>query len=212
MCRRSGPQIAVARVAGVGHGRVKEVRGRPTRILMVTAGALGLSDLGVEDRRLSRFALMARQAGCGKRRVDRGGVGRGPAADDVARRTIALSRSGLVRPRIGSEIRMTVYAGVGHRCVEEVGLCPIRIVDVAAGALGLDDLGVEDGRLSRLVLVTRQARGRKRCMERCRVGDSPVVDDVATGTVPKTCGRLMRRRVRSQIAVASVADPRDQRV
>jgi len=76
---------------------------------------------------------------------------------------------------------------------------------VTAGALGFEDLGMEDRRLSRVVLVTGHARCRKRCVERGGVGYGPVVHDVATGTVPKACGRLMRRSRGSPIAVASIA-------
>lgn len=204
--RRRGPQIAVASVAGARHGCVKEISLRPIRIVSVTAGALCLRDLRVENRGLPRLVLVTRQTGCRKRRVESRRVRCGPARDEMARCAITLTRRGLVRNRIGSPIGMAVHAGAGHGCVKEVSLHPIWIVLVAARALGLDHLGVEDRRLSWLRLVTRSARSWKRCMERSRIRDGPIVNDVTAGTIAETCGRLMCWRRRPHIAVARVTD------
>ena len=108
MRRSRGPQIAVASVAHVWDGSVEEISWWPTRILMVTAGALCLKDLGVEVRWLSRLVLVTSQAGCWKRRVERRRVGCGPVGDDMAGGAIALARRGLVRGRVGSPIAVTI--------------------------------------------------------------------------------------------------------
>jgi len=113
-----------------------------------------------------------------------------------------------VRCRVGSSIGVTVQAAARYRRVEEVHLRPIRIVSVAAGTFGLEDLGVENRGLPRLALMTGPARGRQWCVERGRVSYGPVVHDVAAGTVAEAGGRLMGRSRGAQIAVARVARAR----
>jgi len=178
----------------------------------VTAGALGLEDLGVEDRLRLRVVLVAREAGRRKRRVDRLRVRDGPVVHDVAAGTVPKACGRLMCRSRGSQIAVTIVAGARHRFMQEVGLCPIRIVRVTACALGLDGLGVEDRFRLRVVLVTRHAGCRKRRVQLCRVGDGPIADDVTRGAIGLALRGLVRGRVRSPIGVTVQAGARHRRV
>jgi len=208
MRRSAGSQVTVASVAGGGDRCVQVIGGFPARIVPVTAAALRVEDLGVEDRLRLRGVLVTGLARCRKRRVDRRRVGRGPVVHDVAAGTVPTPGRRLMRRSRRSQIAVAVVAGAGHGRVQELGLCPIRIVGVTAGALGLDDLGVEERLRSRVVSVTRHAGRRKRGMEHCRVGCGPVGGDVARGAITLARRGLVRGRVGSPICVTAEAGAR----
>ena len=109
-------------------------------------------------------------------------VGDGPIGDDVTTGTIPASRDGLMRRRVGSPLTVAGVARFRHRVVQEVSLYPIGKAPMAAGALRLEDLGMKEGLLSRLVLVTRQARRRKRSVDRGRHRGDPLMFRVAVLT------------------------------
>jgi hypothetical protein len=87
---------------------VEEVSWCPTRIAPVTAGALGVEDLGVEHRLRLRVALVTRPAGLPKRRVDRGRVPGDPLAFRVA--VLACRWEAVVR-RISRRLVVCLMAG-----------------------------------------------------------------------------------------------------
>jgi hypothetical protein len=191
--------------ASAGHRGMEEIGRRPARVASMAAGAFSFVHLSVKDRRLSRRALVTRQAGRGKRRVDRGRIGERPIVHDVAASAIRLSRGGLMGGGIGPQIAMACIAGSRHWFMQEISRLPTRIVPMAAGTLGFECLSVKDRRLSWLVLVACAARSREWRMELRRVRDGPVGDDVTPGTICLSRGGLVGWGIGFAIAVASVA-------
>lgn len=86
--------------------------------------------------------------------------------------------------------------------MEKVRLCPIRIAPVAADALRLDGLRVEERLRPWLVLVTRHARCRKRRVDGGRHRGGPLAFRVA---VLASGGEAVVRRIERRLAVYFVA-------
>jgi hypothetical protein len=141
----------------------------------MTAGALGVERLGVEDRLFSRVVSVTRRARLGKRCVKLFRVGERPIVHDVTPGAVPPPRDRLMRGRVRPRVTVTSLARLRRRAVEEISLCPIRIAPMATGALRLEGLGMKGSLLSRLVFVTGHARRRKRRVDDRRPGGNPMV-------------------------------------